>query len=98
MIIVPFDENIGVKAVKPLSVFGYSHEPFGHVNINYNFIILLKKIFIILKMEIIYDNVRVPASNILLGVGRGFEIAQARLGPGRVHRIDINNLKLNIRE
>lgn len=65
----------GVELVRPLHVFGYDDAPHGTL-----LLMTFMPFFIYITghFEVIFNNVRVPASNILLGEGRGFEIAQVR--------------------
>jgi alkylation response protein AidB-like acyl-CoA dehydrogenase len=85
MILVPADTS-GVKIVRTLKVFGYDHAPHGHGHIRFdNVRVPASDDAPLGHAEVLFENVRVPAANMLLGEGRGFEIAQGRLGPGRIH-------------
>ncbi len=82
----PHSAPTGVKVQRFLSVYGYNDAPHGHMEIHFEVRRLrLSKCVTCILTCWRGQNVRVPASNILLGEGRGFEIAQGRLGPGRIH-------------
>lgn len=91
MILVPMDAP-GVRRIRPLQVFGFDGEPPATMLPSFQ----LTKLTNLTNnnthtdaphghWEVEFNAVRVPASNMLLGEGRGFEIAQGRLGPGRIH-------------
>lgn len=82
MILVPMDSP-GVSIVRPLTTFGYDDAPFGHAEVRgaaLSAFINLNSI----STQVQLKDVRVPVENMILGEGRGFEIAQGRLGPGVV--------------
>ena len=91
MIIVPMDTK-GVKKIRPMTVFGYNGKRVSlwqKVTRYFNKHTCMTHVFSVDSphghYEVEFDNVLVPAGNMLLGEGRGFEIAQGRLGPGRIH-------------
>lgn len=91
MVLVPMDTQ-GVEIIRPMRVFGFDGECFCcHNNLIFRLRVrILKFTYPCVDAphghaEMKFTNVRVPKSNILLGEGRGFEIAQGRLGPGRIH-------------
>jgi acyl-CoA dehydrogenase len=71
VVLVPSDTP-GIRIVRPMHVFGYDDAPHGTKSNTGH-------------MEMIFENVRVPLENIVFEAGRGFEIIQGRLGPGRIH-------------
>jgi acyl-CoA dehydrogenase len=72
----------GVTVERMLSVYGYDDAPHGKMTVTQ---IKTPRLILLGHAEITFKNVRVPVSSIVLGEGRGFEIIQGRLGPGRIH-------------
>jgi acyl-CoA dehydrogenase len=94
IVIVPSDTP-GVKLIRPMQVFGY--DELSDLVFEANWLLgnagpLFSFVFLALMnsapeghFEVLYEDVRVPIENLVYDWGKGFEIVQSRLGPGRIH-------------